>query len=277
MALSEHKTTVKNQTIHYYEDGLHHGRSVLLLHGGIGDAKHNWADVIVSLAEDYHVLAPDLPSYGDSDSLPTNCSLSDMIDWVLGFLESQGIEQTAVVGSGLGALIARLMAAQHPNIVPAVILVNGGFIPDIPPLAKTLMSLPLLGNFFTGYLARAATSDESMQDLIHHAEAITPELKSNVQANLTGYAKLMRLTATSAPSKKQKPLVATLIIWGLADKSVSASAGQKLKKALAGATYIDIEGCGHLPHLEEPDIFDWQVKQFLAKNDPLKRNTIPGE
>ena len=71
-------------------------------------------------------------------------------------------------------------------------------------------------------------------------------------------------------------MVSGLILWGVEDQSTSLIEGKKLKNELAGADFVEIEGCGHLPHLEEPDIFEWQVKQFLAKRDPNKRAEIPG-
>jgi len=276
MAVSTHEVQINNRNVRYYEDGLHHGRSILLLHGGIGDAEANWTEVIPSLAEDYHVLAPDLPGYGKSDPLPADSSLADMVLWVMDFLESQGIDQTAVIGNSFGALIARLMAAQHPQIIPAVILINGGFVPAVPPLAKTLMGLPVVGMFLTRYLARTASSKDSLSEMIHHSEAVTDDLIASAKANVNGFAQLMHMTATKPVPTHDKPLVAVLIIWGIEDGTTASSEGEKLKEAIPGAKFVDIEGCGHLPHLEEQDIFDWQVKDFLASSDPHKRNQIPG-
>ncbi len=50
-----------------------------------------------------------------------------------------------IAGSFLGALLARLFATAEPNYVPAVILVNGGSIPELPALAPKLVNLPVVG------------------------------------------------------------------------------------------------------------------------------------
>jgi len=276
MAVSKHDVQIDGRNVRYYEDGLHHGRSVLLLHGGIGDAGVNWASCIPSLAEDYHVLAPDLPGYGGSDSLPASSSLADVVVWVLAFLDSQGIDQIAVIGSSFGALIARLTATLHPQVVPAVVLINGGFVPAVPSLAKTLMGLPAIGTFLTRYLARTAVSEDSLGEMIHHKETITPDLITSATANVNGFAHLMQMTATKPIPTRDKPMVAVLILWGVEDGTTAVSEGQKLKNEIPDAKFVEIEECGHLPHLEEHDIFDWQVKDFLTKNDRHKRNQIPG-
>lgn len=275
MAVEEHHSTVQDRSVHYYEDGIHHGRSILLLHGGIGDAQQNWLTLIPDLADEYHILAPDLPGFGGTAALPAGSKFSDMIAWLVDFLDLQGVEQVAVIGNSFGALIARLMAAQYPQVVASVVLVNGGFVPDVPAWAKLAMGLPLVGGMLSNMLARMATSADSLNDMIHHDEAITPELVANVQANASGFAALMQMTTRTLPTN-DKPLVAILILWGAEDKSTSLAEGHKLKDVLTGADFVQIDDCGHLPHLEEPDIFEWQVKNFLTNQDPSKRAAIPG-
>lgn len=276
MAISAHDIQINNRNVHYYEDGLQHGRSILFLHGGVGDAETNWQTVIPDFAKEYHILAPDLPGFGKSDSLPANSSLADIIAWVMAFLESQGTEQIAIVGNSFGALIARLIATQYPQMIPVVILVNGGYVPAVPALAKTLMGLPVIGTLLTRYLAKLAVNEESLNEMIFQSDAITPELIASAKANVNGFAGLMQMTATKPIPTSDKPLVAVLIIWGIQDGTTTVAEGKKLQQALTGAKFVDIEDCGHLPHLEEYDIFEWQVKDFLAKNDPHKRNQIPG-
>lgn len=276
MSVGEYEFTLNNRKVNYYEAGLHHGRSVLLLHGGIGDAKQNWYEVIPQLAEDYHVLAPDLPGFGGSETLSGHQDLSDVATWLIDFLKSQDVEQVVVIGNSFGALIARFMAVQHPHHVAAIILINGGYIPDVPPLVRLLFRLPVVSGTLARVMANIATSAESLNDMIHHPEAITPELLANAKSNAPGFAKLMQMTASKPLPTQNKPMVAVLILWGVEDHSTSLSEGHKLKNALAGANFIEIENCGHLLHLEEPDIFDWQIKDFLTKLNAMKRSAIPG-
>ena len=275
MTVGEHEFTLNNRKVNYYEAGLHHSRTILLIHGGIGDAKHNWYDLIPILALDYHVLAPDLPGFGGTETIPANKNLSDVTAWLVAFLKSQDVGQVIVIGNSFGALIARLMAVQYPQIVAGVILSNGGYVPDVPTVVRLIMKLPIVSGILSGVLANIATSTESLTEMIHHEEAITPELIACAKANSSGYANLMKMTAIQSRST-DKPMVAMLILWGVEDKSIPLSVGHKLKDALASSEFIEIEDCGHFPHLEEPDIFEWHVQQFLTKHDATKRSEIPG-
>jgi len=275
MSVGEHQFTLNKSKVNYYEAGLHHSRSILLLHGGIGDAKQNWYDIIPLLAEDYHVLAPDLPGFAGTDVVPSNKNLSDVASWLIDFLKSQDVEQVVVIGNSFGALIARFMAVNYPQIVVGIIISNGGYIPDVPPAVRLAMKIPIVSSILSNMLAKIATSPESINEMIHREEAITPELLTCAKANTSGYAKLMKMTAIQSPSTN-KPMVAMLILWGVEDKSISLSVGHGLKKTLGNADFVEIENCGHFPHLEEPDIFEWQVKQFLTQHNAVKRSAIPG-
>lgn len=274
MSIESHQVTINNRAVHYYEDGIQHGRSILLLHGGLGDATSNWYTMIVELTENYHVIAPDLPNFGDSQAL-SQPSLDNIITWLLGLLESQGIEQVAVIGHGLGGLIARLMASQHPQTVTALILINGGYVPDVPTWAKALMRLPFVGQSFANLLAQIATSGDSLREIIHHPNILTPEFIATIKKNSSGFASIMHMTATQQ-SSENKPMVPILILWGQEDQSTSLATGHQLRDALVGSTFVPIEDCGHFPHLEEPDIVDWQIKNFLKQLDPKQRTEIPG-
>lgn len=275
MSVGEHQFTLHDRQVNYYEAGLHHSRSVLLLHGGIGDAKHNWYDTIPLLAEDYHVLAPDLPGFGGTEAVSTNKNLADVASWLIDFLKSQDVEQVVVIGNSFGALIARFMAVKYPQIVVGIIMSNGGYIPDVPPAVRLLMKFPIISGILSQMLANIATSPESLSEMIHQEDAITPDFLACAKENTSGYAKLMKMTAVQSPIK-DKPMVAMLILWGVEDKSIAISVGHGLKNTLGNADFVEIENCGHFPHLEEPDIFEWQVKQFLTQHNAGKRGAIPG-
>jgi pimeloyl-ACP methyl ester carboxylesterase len=275
MSVGEHQFALNDRNVTYYEAGLHHTRTVLLLHDGIGDAKYNWYDIIPLLADDYHVLAPNLPGFGGTDTLSGNKNLSDVSAWLIEFLKSQDVEQVFVIGNGFGALIARFMAVEYPQIVAGIIMSNGGYVPDVPAAVRLIMKVPIINGILAGVLANIATSSESLDEMIHHKEVITPELLACAKANSSGYAQLMKMTAIQSPSS-DKPMVAMLILWGVEDKSISLSEARKLKQTLGNAEFIEIENCGHFSHLEEPDIFEWHVKQFLTQHNAVKRNTIPG-
>lgn len=56
----------------------------------------------------------------------------------------------------------------------------------------------------------------------------------------------------------------TLLVWGRDDRMISVRRGQRLVSQLPNARLIELERCGHLPMLEQPEHFNQAVADFLA-------------
>jgi 4,5:9,10-diseco-3-hydroxy-5,9,17-trioxoandrosta-1(10),2-diene-4-oate hydrolase len=61
----------------------------------------------------------------------------------------------------------------------------------------------------------------------------------------------------------------TLLIWGREDKIVPLAYGQALNEALADSELLIIDQCGHLPHIEEADITNRAIFDFLDRKELL--------
>ncbi|MEO8607028.1 MAG: alpha/beta hydrolase [Chloroflexota bacterium] len=271
MGISEKSTQLSGLNIHFWEAGEGHPRSLLLVHGGIGDAYLHWEPSIEALAEDYHVLAPDLPGFGKSDVLP-KMQTEAMLQWIKDFLENQGIGQAVVIGNSMGALLVRLFAAGNPQLVPAVILMNGGGVPDLPPVFRILERIPGVSQGVFYLFGKTATSPATLKDMFYGKELLTEAFVEQAKNAAPGYARLMRMFVGSPMPKAQSPLVPTLILWGANDHLATLKDGEAIKASIPGATLTEITECGHMPQLETMDVFVWQVNTFLEK---LSRPTQP--
>ncbi len=263
MAMTEHTITVNGLPVHYLEAGAQHGRTIMLLHGGIGTAATNWQPAMTMLADEFHLYAPDLPGFGQTAPIPAE-SVQGLVDWLQTFMRTIGVEQAVMVGNSFGGLLARLTGANFPQITPAVILVNGGTIPEVPALLKTLSRIPGLSNLTYTLLGRMATGRGTLERLIHVKSVLTPQFRSAAAANAPGFARFMKLTTAGIPEKID-PLVPTLILWGVSDGFTSVDEAKTMKGQIPGAKLVEIEDCGHVPQLETVEVFAFQVSQFLSK------------
>lgn len=272
--ISEKSIQVDGLNIHYLEAGENHDRTLLLLHGGTGDARLHWESVMPALAEDYHVIAPDLPGFGQSAPL-RHMQTEAMLNWIKNFLRTLKVEQAVVVGNSHGGLLTRLYAAANPQDVPAIIMINGGGVPDMPPLLRILEKIPLVSNLVFSMFGRTATSPTTLKQMIPSEAVLTEAFTTQAQAATTGFARLMRMLVGSPIPKAQTPLVPTLILWGADDQLATLADGEAIKNSIPGATLTEIKECGHMPQLEASDVFVWQVTSFL---DRLSRPTssMPG-
>jgi 2-hydroxy-6-oxonona-2,4-dienedioate hydrolase len=271
MEISEKSAQINGLNVHFWEAGEGRPRTLLLIHGGIGDARLHWEPSIDALAEDFHVLAPDLPGFGKSDPLP-KMQTDAMLQWIKKFLDNQGIEQAVVIGNSLGALLVRLFAAGNPQYVPAVILANGGGVPDLPPAFRILERIPGVSQAIFYMFGKSATSPATLKDMFYTKELLTEEFVQHAKNAAPGYARLMRMFVGSPMPKAQSPLVPTLILWGANDQLATLKDGEAIKASIPGATLTEITECGHMPQLETMDVFVWQVNTFLEK---LSRPTQP--
>jgi pimeloyl-ACP methyl ester carboxylesterase len=108
------------------------GSPVLSIHG-ITSSSRTWVAVARALestaaegGREVSLLAVDLRGRGASHRLPPPYGLGTHAEDMLAVLEHCGIERALVLGHSLGAYIAARLAAEHPDRVRAVVLVDGG-------------------------------------------------------------------------------------------------------------------------------------------------------
>lgn len=277
MVIQEKTLTLNNLTVHYLEAGADNGRVLLLIHGGLSDARGAWAATMPLLADEFRVIAPDLPGFGKSTPLP-DASVIGVNLWLKTLLDSLNIDQAAVVANSFGGLFARLFATSEPGYVPALMLVNGGSIPDIPSVFGMIARLPLVGSLLFQIIGRQTASAKSLKRMVHMQEVLTPQFIRSAAGNASNFSRLMRGVASHAIPEKRTPSVPTLILWGMEDQLAPLEEGKRIKNSIPGAKLVEIEACGHMPQLEAPEVFVWQVKQFLLQlSRPRKSSQGAGQ
>ncbi|NWG16566.1 MAG: alpha/beta hydrolase [Chloroflexi bacterium] len=275
MAFEAKTVVVDGLTVSYWEGGQGNGRTLLLIHGGLGDASLHWGPVAPLLTEEFHILAPDLPGFGGSQPLAVRRT-NALMHWLTSFLNALGIEQAVVVGNSLGGLIARLFAANSPQLVPAVILLNGGAVPDFPPMMRLLERVPGLSHLLFSQITRASLNPTSLRAMLRVENILTDDFMRGARAAAPGFSRLLRMIVASPLPQQQTPLVPTLILWGTNDQVATLAGAESIKNSIPGAVLTEIADCGHMPQLETPDVFVWQVSNFLQKLSRPQRDDLPG-
>lgn len=264
MPISEQLIDVKGNTVRYYEAGEPHQRSLLLLHGGFGDAWLHWSDVMTELEAEYHLIAPDLPGYGQSQPLP-GLTIEKLLTWTLDLMQALGLEQTGIIGQSFGGLVGRLLAAQYPNRIPVLILVNGGVIPSVPGLARFLARTPGLGRFVFKRISGSTTSRSGLAGVFEDGDLLTDEFVQRVGANVDGLTTLMQALSASTIPEKRTPRIPVLLLWGEEDAITPRIVGEHIHRNIPDSKLSLIANCRHMPHLETQEIFIWQVRNFLEE------------
>jgi pimeloyl-ACP methyl ester carboxylesterase len=106
---------------HYVMAGT--GPVILLVHGWLATSYH-WRKVMPLLAADHTVIAVDARGYGESDKPYEGYDGRTVVADLVGLLDLMNIERCVVVGHDMGALVALLMAADHPDRVDGLVYVD---------------------------------------------------------------------------------------------------------------------------------------------------------
>jgi pimeloyl-ACP methyl ester carboxylesterase len=249
------------------------GPALLLVHGFLVSHRE-FDDVIDALAQRFHVIAPDLPGFGESEKpSPTRypygieAFAESMADLIAAF----GVGRTSIIGHGMGAGVALTLAAEHPELVQRLVVEDALCYPFPLSFKARLPLIPVLGGLFFKQLYGRALFRAYFRDDIFRAGAELPvervdrhyDFFNAPSARESAYAVLRAMMDT-------RPIVArvtrittpTLVVWGREDKIFPPQGAQRLAREIHGAK-LEIMDAGHSPHEERPREFVQLVTQFL--------------
>jgi pimeloyl-ACP methyl ester carboxylesterase len=257
------------------------GPPLVLLHGA-GDNALDWRWVLPALARKHRVYAPDLPGSPDSARPAADYSPAFFEQFTAAFVDALGTGPATFVGNSLGGLIALRLALSEPDLVRALILVDGaGLGSAINPLF-TSVNIPLLGEAAMPFWRTRAGAYQRAWGrtalLFTHPPRSVPREWLAEQCRLArspGYleAHLSVLRALVGPFGQREVLVdrlsllgtPTLVVWGERDRVFPRSQAKRSVGRLQEGSLAIIPDCGHMPHVECPDRFLGALDGFLLE------------
>jgi pimeloyl-ACP methyl ester carboxylesterase len=252
--------------------------AIILIHG-LGDEADSWRNLIPLLRTQYRVLALDLPGFGRSATVG-RISRKGHIAAVLRLLEETG--PAVLAGSSMGAIIAEGAAMEKPDLVRALILVDGCF-PSSTAFGSGfyLMALPFLGKkwyraFKTdhegawrslfGYYADINGMDEENQRFLRERVIARVESPTQERAYFASLRSLIWTNAVKAGPFSRFIVGFSgkiLLIWGDGDQVLPPESARAIRDLRPDAAFSLVIGAGHLPHQEKPAEIAETILKFL--------------
>jgi pimeloyl-ACP methyl ester carboxylesterase len=253
--------TVSGLRVRYVRAGQ--GPAVVLLHG-FASSVFTWRDVLPELAKSRSVVALDFPGFGGSDQ-PADLAFDRYPAVVLGLMDRLGIARATLVGNSMGGAVATLLAAQSPERVEALVLIDSaGFNLSQAerPLILRLMATPVGGAVMERLPVRGRVLRLALHQVFHDPSLVTDErfneylaplLRPGATASILSLLASRRLDASLMAGRIAQVKVPTLVLWGRDDRWIPVEQADRFVAAIPGARKVVIESCGHLPQEEKPD------------------------
>lgn len=246
------------------------GRPLVLLHGFPMD--HRMWSGQEPLADAVRLIAPDLRGFGGSHISPSSRieSIQQLADDVAALLEALHVAgPVTVCGLSMGGYVAQHLAARHPRLVGSLILCDTRFDADT---AQAREARSRLSEHVARYGATAAAeamlpnllaacdeprpADQERRELVREMILATPA-ETILQA-LAALAARPDMTATMEAFDRP-----TLLVVGEEDRITPPDLLERLAGRMPAASLLVVPGCGHLPPLESPEVFNRGVLAFL--------------
>lgn len=264
MMLSHLITTAGGRTeTRVFEVG--NGPPLLYLHSAGGLYEND--PFLVALGEHYHVYAPSLPGYLDSEGADNLRTMLDFTLWGFDVMDALKIELPVVVGHSMGGMIAAEMAAINPRAFRGLGLISAAGLwldehpmPDLFAklpfeLPELLFSDPVWGTqFITEGYDFGSSQDDMVSFIVRFQdESFLQEfLIKNARRMGTAGKILFPIPERGLSERLYRATLPTVIVWGDSDKLMPMPYAHAFQSHLPHARLVTIPGAAHMSPYEQP-------------------------
>lgn len=275
-----------------YQQAGDRGIPVVLIHG-FGASSDHWRKNLPDLGLHHRVYSIDLLGFGRSAKPQPGADVAYTFPtWasqILDFCQEIIGEPVFLVGNSIGCIVALQAAVEAPEWVRGIAMLNCSLRllhdrkrSSLPwyrrwgtSLLQKLLAYPSLGQLFFAQLANARTIRKILLQAYGRKSAVTEELIQLLlqPASDPGAAEVFLAFISYSQGPLPEELLAqvtcpVLILWGTADPWEPIALGRTLGQFAMVEQFTPLEGLGHCPQDEAPEIINPLLQQWLASHCP---------
>lgn len=235
---------IEDKIVHY--EVLGRGKPIIFLHGWIGSWRY-WIPAMQAASTSYRAYALDLWGFGESAKENEFYTLEQQTELLDQFMNAMGIGKVALVGHGLGGVVALLYAAKHAYVVDRAMIIG----------------LPVnqndLGEQF-GSTAPTEIANRLLEETPANDAARSEATKTDESAIKTSFEDLKSIDLIEI---SRQVTTASLLVHGLKDPVIQTpelSSNGDLPNTIH---HIVFGESGHFPMLDQPNKFQRLMTDFL--------------
>ena len=285
LSIQYNTTVIDGLNVFYREAGPKDAPTIVLLHG-FPSSSHMYRDLIASLQNDFHLIAPDYPGFGYSDSPAVDkfdYTFDKLAEVMTRFLEAKGCKRYWLFMQDYGGPIGYRIASAHPGRVAGLLIQNANAYMDgvsemFADTAKPFWQnrtpaseAPLRGmstpegvrwQYVTGVRDTSRLSPDAWaHDLISLSRPGNAEVQMallhNYQSNVARYLEWQGYFRTHRPP--------TLITWGSGDPFFTVDGARAYLRDLPEAE-LHLLDTGHFALEDHTDEIAAHVRAFIRQH-----------
>jgi 2-hydroxy-6-oxonona-2,4-dienedioate hydrolase len=220
---------------------------VVLVHG-LGVAGRMNRPVARLLARRFHVYAPDLATFGESDGPERVLDLDELADGLADWMEARGLARAIVVGTSLGCQVAAELARRHPDRCGVLVLAS-----------------PTVDNGRRRWLSQIPRwqVEQATQSLRLRALQIDDYRKCGVGRVARTFARALHHPVEDVVAGVRRP---TLVCWATSDPLLSRRWVEHLASRAPHGELVTVPGALHAMSHESPLELARVVSHFVDRH-----------
>lgn len=257
-------TRLNGLTIHYrLAAGTAAGPAIVFVNS-LGTDFRIWDEVAARLAGDFTMLAYDKRGHGLSDAGNPPYAIPDLAADLAGLMDALDVRDAVICGISVGGLIAQALYAARPDLVRALVLCDTGVkigsedawndrIAAVADGGVAAVADAILERWFTARFRAEAPAFPVYRNMLVRSD---PEAYAGVCVAIREADYADRATAIACP---------VLCIVGEHDGATPPEVVRHMADLIPGARFLQIADAGHLPCIEQADVFSDALASFVRE------------
>ena len=274
-----HTANLSAVKIHYLKAGT--GKKALVLIHGFGDTSHMWIPLFDEFGKDYTIIAPDMRGLGESSRPAAGYDKKTIAGDVHELVKSLGFQKIDLAGHDIGLMVAYAYAAQYPNEVEKLALLEAP-IPGIGDIWQKIYTTPALWHFHFVFSPVALELVRGRERLFleHFWQTLSPHPETFSEADRRIYAKayaqagamraafeMFKTFDTQDAEDNRRFAVAKLpmpVLTIEGDKAMGGALEVQAKMIGSNVTSITLRDTGHWLMEQRPAEIKTELRKFFV-------------
>jgi pimeloyl-ACP methyl ester carboxylesterase len=256
--------------LHYLDWGDEAKKPILLLHG-LQDCASSWEPFAVTLAQQYRVLSLDHRGHGQSSwATDGSYKLEDYVGELKEFVEALRLRDLVIIGHSAGGKNAFTFAANHPEILKKLVIVDmdpDAYNPGSASMFERYRTEPDEWTNLDAVVERLRIREPraSEERLFHQATVLTRGTTSGSRVWKRDRALVFGYERPDAWETLDHIVCPTLLIRGNDSNLLTHNVAVQMQERINTCELVELDNAGHWCYDENPGQFHQAVLKFLNK------------